>query len=244
MSIIDKVKSEIDQSNEKDKAQVLERFDILEKLCQAKENELVARIEKALAPLIEKKVLISTQEGGSFIKRSHIGASTGVDGAISGAVDSFFGDATKDKDGKPSPDIAGGFKKLIQAGLGALLGDTKASGDSTEMFFYSAENNVIKRTDLQLWRYDLKAGAVRTQADTAFVYVFSKTLCDYKYINDTVIVENISKYVGGNLDNVKAYLDKIYAVLEYIGKHRPPLNAAAIEHVAHMRALGAVPGTP
>lgn len=89
-------------------------------------------------------------------------------------------------------------------------------------------NNSIVRVDVCIWRYNFTSSGIMANAENVFCYLFCLSVVDRTKVTLDEIMFLISETVGGDLEAVTPYVQKLskaWALLDSV--RRPPTNALA-----------------
>lgn len=178
----------------KDSAEeVKEEIKVLEKLghsimeAQSERMEAKAYEDKSL-PIV---AIVDT------IKMASMSAQSGASDNVHGIVDSLF-----------SGQILDGFKKAVTTAVDTFLGNAEAGEDERSEFHVIYSNNAMLRVDVYFYKYQFSSEALKKHGSNLFCYVAQIGVLDTSKTSPQVILYEVTKSIGGDVEDAKKLLQK------------------------------------
>lgn len=183
-----------------------EQLQLLVTLAKSKLEIMTTDIENAfLNKETEQKFRVVPGTSTEWITEYRVNAGSECSAQIGEVIDAFF-----------EGDMVEGFKKLISTSLNSFIGERTAGEQAHKYYFITMEHNTIIRVDVACWKYQFSSTQVITNVENAFCYSFCKSVVDYSTVSTTLLLNQISKIVGDNIDLIKDYMTKIKEVLKMV----------------------------
>lgn len=226
MSFINTAIDELDKSSEIAAKEVKSSLEMLEKLAQAKKDEMLRFTDDRIKRAVENQEIPA---GLKMFEASEVRvvSSKGPSEGIKSALDLFLQDAeNRWKEG---------VSKLINSALDTLLGS--AEGASQNVAYYlialdghakdeekqSEETYVPVRIDYSLWVYNFKKEGLKDTVESALAYHARKSLLDYSKIPSRIQIEQSLKNIG----TPKELRNEIIEMIESERKNGQPKNVVS-----------------
>lgn len=117
---------------------------------------------------------------------------------------------TAKKKSKKTVDV---FKGLVSAGINSLF-QNNVIGESEESFdSILLQNNALVRIGIRVWYYKFSSKSVISSVESAFCYVFSKSILDRSKLSNDELTYYISEFAnicGDNVDDTIKSMSQVY----------------------------------
>ncbi|EXX61975.1 uncharacterized protein OCT59_001897 [Rhizophagus irregularis] len=127
------------------------------------------------------------------------------------AIDILF--PTDQNDGKKKLKTVDVCKELISAGIDSLFRNN-VIGESEQAFDYILlQNNALVRIDIRIWYYKFSSSGVLSNVESAFCYVFSKSILDRNKLSNDELTYYFSEFAencGDSVDDTIKRISDIY----------------------------------
>jgi len=110
-----------------------------------------------------------------------------------------------------------GLKTLIAAAFKVILNNRAEGEHEDRKFFVIIQNNVICRIDVCMWRYNFTDATVMAGRESILGYLFCLSVVDHTCVSLDEMMYLISETVGGDLDSVQPYVERLLEVWELMG---------------------------
>ncbi len=124
----------------------------------------------------------------------------GVDEQINFVIDSFF---------KGAGGIKDGFRALIKVGLNTILGNQTIGQWEQQWFTVVPDNNALVRVDVKCWRWNFSSQGVISTTKNVFAFTIVKSVVDHRKLTLDELVYFLSESVGGDIEQVEAYIAQL-----------------------------------
>ncbi|CAB4408404.1 unnamed protein product [Rhizophagus irregularis] len=187
------------------KAKIKEQFNFLKQTVDTKLKLFEESIENmSLDPSTPDKLIFRD-------RRSFFNVDQGVDKSIKDAIDILF--PTDQNDGKKKLKTVDVCKELISAGIDSLFRNN-VIGESEQAFDYILlQNNALVRIDIRIWYYKFSSSGVLSNVESAFCYVFSKSILDRNKLSNDELTYYFSEFAencGNSVDDTIKRISDIY----------------------------------
>ncbi|CAB4401116.1 unnamed protein product [Rhizophagus irregularis] len=116
-------------------------------------------------------------------------------------------------DGKKKLKTVDVCKELISAGINSLFRNN-VIGESEQAFDYILlQNNALVRIDIRIWYYKFSSSGVLSNVESAFCYVFSKSILDRNKLSNDELTYYFSEFAencGDSVDDTIKRISDIY----------------------------------
>lgn len=203
MSLITKMRAEIQEENEIEKLRIQKQLDFLRDAAKAKleifKTELKDMFSGKGGTLGEAEII--GDKAVSYYEQYRVNVKEDADEAINDIVDTFFSGG---KEG-----VTNGFKKLIKMGIQDLLGNTSGGEQLEQQFFIIPYGGSILRVDVKFWRYNFDVKNIITNVENAFCFVFCESVVDHTKVSKDVLLKLATDVVGEDIKAISEYMKEL-----------------------------------
>jgi hypothetical protein len=207
-----KIREMLDQSSE---AQTKEQLQFLINAAQGKLDAQKERLERIfLNPSEEEKIRVIPDTEIKWYDEYRCNVKSGASNAIDQVVDSFF---------SGEKGLVDGFKALVKAGLGTILGNESAGEYQENIYVVGMEHNAIIRVDISSWRYNYSSEGIIGHVKDVMCCTFCKSVVDHTKVRLDTLVYLISEQAGDDFDKLSGYIEnlkKIWSLLQCQQPHQ------------------------
>ncbi|KAG8886544.1 hypothetical protein FRB98_001236 [Tulasnella sp. 332] len=205
-SAISAVRENITAGDKANKEEIKDQLDFLVTAADNKLDHFQSELEAGFSnPDSISKKQVPGLRALRFQRGYRVGVSKEANEGIKDVVDTFFKIGENEKG--MAAGLVEGFRKTVQTGLEAVLGNVQAGEQQEEKFFVFMQHNAIIRIDVKIWKYNFSGKGVMAESENVFAYVFCLSVVDHKILTKDELLYLLSEYAGD--DKVMAYIEAL-----------------------------------
>lgn len=187
--------------NDERQQKLKEQFSFLQNIADSKCNEFRTELEKMFMSELGKCKIIGNK-AVHYYQGQYVDINVGYDKAISQAIDSFFKEKNRLKDG---------FKTLVKGTMLTFIEDTSIEEHRKDFFFIYPENFSIVRVDIKCYKYTFQKNEFISKYDNLFCYTMAKSIVDHSKLTLDELI-----YLATNTVNLEDRKIDAELVIEFL----------------------------